>query len=101
MKEIDRADLAAPDKDLSRKALFPFSHVERNWDKLPDPPKETPAPEIGTKKAFVPSYMLMESGYQYAVKDAGRKRSLRVLQILRDKQRALQPVKIERRQTYT
>ena len=68
MKEIDRADLAAPDKDSGQRSLFPFVHVERNWDKLPDPPKETPAPEIGTKKAFVPSYMLMESGYQYAVK---------------------------------
>lgn len=68
MKEIDRADLAAPDKDLSRKALFPRFHVEKNWDKMRDPPKETPAPEIGTKKTFVPSYMLMESGYQYAVK---------------------------------
>ena len=67
MKEIDRADLAAPDKENGRRALFPFVHVERNWDKLPDPPKETPAPEIGTKKAFVPSYMLTDDGHQLNV----------------------------------
>lgn len=67
MKEIDRADLAAPDKDSGHRSLFPFVHVERNWDKLPDPPKETPAPEIGTKKAFVPAAMMMPSGCQVAI----------------------------------
>ena len=65
MKEIGTADMAAPDKNLSRKALFPFVHVEKNWDKMRDPPPERQAPEIGETRVFVPACMVMPSGYQY------------------------------------
>ena len=67
MKEIETADKAAPDKDTGHRALFPRFNTVHGIASQPPMPVQAPAPEIGTKKAFVPSYMLMESGSQLNV----------------------------------
>ena len=67
MKEIETADMAAPDKDTGHRALFPRFNTVHGIASQPPMPAQAPAPEIGTKKAFVPSCMLMESGSQLNV----------------------------------
>ena len=67
MKEIDLADLAAPDKEIGRKSLFPRFNMVHGIASQPPMPVQAPAPEIGTKKHFVPSYMLTDDGHQLNV----------------------------------